>query len=68
VLGIEVNDAGFDTEGENAEQRGRGDEEFAAMQLPEPAQYLHLHETRDGHQHDGCEHGLRQIAQQVGEE
>jgi hypothetical protein len=37
------------------------------MQLPEPLEHFHFHEAGHGHEHDGGEHGLRQIAQQVGE-
>ena len=48
-------------------ERGHGDEEFAAMQLPEPLEHFHFHEARDGHEHDRGEHRLRQVAQQVGE-
>ena len=52
---------------EDTEQRGRGDEEFTTMHLPEPFEHLYFHETCHSHEDDGGEHRLRKIAQQVGE-
>ena len=53
---------------QHAEQRRDRDEELAAAEVPDVAERADVHQAHDRREHDGGEHGLRQVAQQPGRE
>ena len=50
---------------QHADERDGCDREFRVAEPPQPRDGGHIDETRDGRQHDGGEHRLRQIAEQA---
>ena len=61
-------DAPQEAGAEDAEERGDGHAELAPLEPPQAPEVGQLEEPAHRHEHDGREHGLRQVAQERGEE